>query len=219
MECKNKGLWHLSLSEEACKNAGGKWIRTPCFTLQEAIDDRPSRFDLVNPVNGSCQENIGRLETAFVVASTTNENFPFEATHHGCLQFCQSLPNYPEQISMTSTISQTEWDSPEETRLQANYGATDDYFGYSLAIDGKIAIVGTPWHAANGRLKSGAAYVFELENGDWVQTAKLTADDGNAYDYFGYSVAIDGNIAIVGAYGDNDNGKYQIGSAFFLIGM
>jgi hypothetical protein len=51
-------------------------------------------------VNGSCQESIDRLETAFVVASTAYEDFPFEATHHGCLKFCQGLPSYPEQISM-----------------------------------------------------------------------------------------------------------------------
>jgi hypothetical protein len=49
MTCKNTGPFHLGISEEACKNAGGKWFRTACTTLKEAIDNRPPRFDLDNP--------------------------------------------------------------------------------------------------------------------------------------------------------------------------
>jgi len=38
---------------------------------------------------------------------------------------------------------------------------------------------------------------------------KLTASDGAAEDYFGCSVSIDGDYAIVGADGDDDNGSYS----------
>ena len=100
MECRNKGLWHLGISDEACENAGGTWYRTPCVTLQETIDKRPSRFDLVNPLEGTCQKNLGRLETAFVAASNGNGDFPFETTLHGCHDFCRSLPDYSTQIGM-----------------------------------------------------------------------------------------------------------------------
>ena len=105
MGCLNKGPWHLGLSEEACTNAGGQWFRTPCVTLKETIDSRPSRFDLDNPVDGTCQDNFGRLETAFVSVSTNHSDFPFEPTLDGCLQFCQSLPDYSTQVGMTLTES------------------------------------------------------------------------------------------------------------------
>jgi hypothetical protein len=69
MTCKNTGPFHLGISEEACENAGGKWFRTPCITLKEAIDNRPPRFDLDNPktngvvvqrstYNGGCAHEI-----------------------------------------------------------------------------------------------------------------------------------------------------------------
>eukprot|EP00956_Cyclotella_meneghiniana_P046051 scaffold396893_cov129-Cyclotella_meneghiniana.AAC.1 len=105
MECLNKGLWHLGISDEACENAGGQWFRTPCVTLQETIDGRPSRFDLDNPIQGSCQDNFDRLETAFVSASTDHDNFPYEATLDGCHEFCRVLPDYARQIGMALTSS------------------------------------------------------------------------------------------------------------------
>eukprot|EP00956_Cyclotella_meneghiniana_P028804 scaffold68082_cov91-Cyclotella_meneghiniana.AAC.2 len=105
MECQNKGLWHLGISDEACENAGGEWFRTPCLTLKDTIDNRPSRFDLENPVNGTCQDNLKRLETAFV-SSYTGRDFPFAATRDGCHEFCRSLPDYSTQIGMMT--NQTE---------------------------------------------------------------------------------------------------------------
>ena len=103
MECQNKGLWHLGISDEACQNAGGTWYRTPCVTLQKMISERPSRFDLENPLEGTCQHNLGRLETAYVSASTSHRDFPFEATRDGCHDFCRSLPGYSTQIGMMTT--------------------------------------------------------------------------------------------------------------------
>ena len=105
MECQNKGLWHLGISDEACENAGGKWYRTPCVTLKNTIDERPSRFDLENPLEGTCQDNLGRLDTAFVVASPGHGDFPFETNLHGCHEFCRSLPDYSTQIGMMNTTN------------------------------------------------------------------------------------------------------------------
>eukprot|EP00956_Cyclotella_meneghiniana_P032663 scaffold90643_cov21-Cyclotella_meneghiniana.AAC.1 len=100
MECRNKGLWHLGISDEACENAGGKWFRTPCLTLKETIDNRPSRFDLQNPIDGTCQGSLNRLETAVVTASAGDADFPFSATLNGCHDFCRSLEDYSKQIGM-----------------------------------------------------------------------------------------------------------------------
>ena len=40
-----------------------------------------------------------------------------------------------------------------------------------------------------------------------VEVAKLTASDGASSDSFGQSVAVDGDTALIGAYGDDDNGR------------
>ena len=64
--------------------------------------------------------------------------------------------------------------------------------------------------AAASVLSTAAAYA---DLGD--QLAKLLADDGAEHDHFGYSVAISGATAIVGAYLDDDNGA-DSGSAYLF---
>jgi hypothetical protein len=102
----------------------------------------------------------------------------------------------------------------QETKLLASDGASSDYFGYSVSIssDGTTAIVGARYDDDNGS-SSGSAYIYSLVKGIWQET-KLLASDGASDDWFGFSVCIssDGSTAIVGAYGDDDNGS-ESGSA------
>ena len=97
-------------------------------------------------------------------------------------------------------------------KLTASDGATGDMFGWSVAISGTTAIVGASRDDDRGKY-SGSAYVFEKSGNMWSQVAKLTASDGAAEDWFGWSVAISGTTAIVGAYGDDDRGENS-GSAY-----
>ncbi len=91
-------------------------------------------------------------------------------------------------------------------------GEAGDRFGYSVAISGTTAIVAS-WLDSDNGLLSGSAYLFNLATGQ--QIAKLLPDDGAGQDYFGISVAISGNIAIVGAWANDDNGT-DSGSAYLF---
>ncbi len=88
-------------------------------------------------------------------------------------------------------------------KLLPSDGAASDEFGASVAISGSTAIGGAFQNSDNGSL-SGSAYFFDASNG--VQTAKLLPSDGASNDRFGFSVAISGLTAIVGAQYDDDNG-------------
>ena len=103
----------------------------------------------------------------------------------------------------------------QQDKLTPSDGAADDYFGESVAICGNTAVVGAWGDDDNGSV-SGSAYVFLRSGGSWTQQDKLTASDGAAGDYFGESVAISGNIVVVGARGDDDNGGAS-GSAYVLV--
>ena len=102
----------------------------------------------------------------------------------------------------------------QKQKLLASDGAYPDSFGGSVAISGIYAVVGAYYDDDNGQF-SGSAYIFELSNGTWSQKQKLLASDGAGFDYFGHSVAISGNYAIVGAYADADNTSYS-GSAYIF---
>ncbi|MCD4825170.1 MAG: FG-GAP repeat protein [Phycisphaerae bacterium] len=108
----------------------------------------------------------------------------------------------------------------QQIKLTASDAASDDCFGYSVAISGDYAVAGA--YSDDDIEKgsnSGSAYVFKRDGDQWTQIAKLTADDGAADDKFGYSVAIDGEKIIIGTYWDDDNGDSS-GSAYIfeLIG-
>jgi ELWxxDGT repeat protein len=95
--------------------------------------------------------------------------------------------------------------------LTASDGAAYDNFGCSVAISGDTAVVGARYDDGY----RGSAYVFEKNaSGNWVQTRKLTAPDGAAYDYFGTSVAIAGDVVVVGAYGHDTGGFYDAGAVY-----
>ena len=110
-------------------------------------------------------------------------------------------------------------DAPFATQLAkliAADGAANDNFGHSVAISDGIAVVGAYGDEDKGSY-SGSAYVFEMSDSSdatsWTQVAKLTADDGAAYDNFGASVAISDGTIVVGAYNDDDKGSNS-GSAY-----
>src|SRR5947209_3657019 len=87
----------------------------------------------------------------------------------------------------------------QQAKLTASDGAQYDQFGFAAAISGSIAVVG-----AEGKNSSaGAAYVFVRSGSTWSKQAELTASDHASGDNFGYSVAISGTTAVVGAYGEN----------------
>lgn len=97
-------------------------------------------------------------------------------------------------------------------KLVPSDGQAGDQFGGTVAISGNIAIVGAPLDDGNGS-NSGSAYLFDVASG--AQIAKLLPNDGESSDFFGESIAISGNIAIVGASGDDDNGSSS-GSAYLF---
>ena len=79
-------------------------------------------------------------------------------------------------------------------KLKPNDGDRLDQFGYSVAISGNTAIVGNSGDDDNG-FAPGSEYLFDVTTGK--QQFKLTPDDGEELDLFGYSVAISGDTAIV----------------------
>jgi hypothetical protein len=98
-------------------------------------------------------------------------------------------------------------------KLTASDGATFDHFGESVSISGNTAIVGAYLDDDAGN-DSGSAYLFDATTGE--QLRKLLPSDGVADDKFGTSVAVSGNIAIVGApYVDNE-WNFSAGAAYLF---
>jgi len=84
-----------------------------------------------------------------------------------------------------------------------------DYAGAAVAVSGSTLIVGEP--AIDDA--AGRVYVYTQSGGTWSETATLVGSDTTSGDTFGFSVALSGTTAVVGAPGHSANGNYT-GSAY-----
>lgn len=105
----------------------------------------------------------------------------------------------------------------QEAYVKASRPDKDDQFGWSAAIDADTLVVSALEEASNASgvngnqvdnslTKCGAAYVFVRSASGWTQQAYLKSDTPEAYDYFGWSVAVAGDTVAVGAPGASPTG-------------
>ena len=105
-------------------------------------------------------------------------------------------------------LTTDDWNTYTDIKLTASDAASNDHFGKSVAIDGGTIVVGAPQWENDG---SGSVYLFRTS--DYAQLAKLNGPDAAAKDYFGDSVAIDGETVVATAPYDDDAGA-DSGSAY-----
>ncbi len=152
--------------------------------------------------------------------ATAGDGFGFSVSISGDTAIVGALNDDDGGFSSGSayifTRSGTIW--TQQAKLTASDAAVADQFGISVSISGDTAIVGASGDSDAGT-SSGSAYVFVKPAGGWIdstQTAKLTASDDTAFDFFGRSVSISGDTAIVGAHLDDDVPS-DSGSAYVFV--
>jgi FG-GAP repeat len=105
------------------------------------------------------------------------------------------------------------------TPLTASNGAALNWFGYSVAADDNVIVVGAPFYdeASGGQIVDpsiGSAYVFERIGDTWLQTTQfLSSASVRTSSMFGWSVAVDGNLIAVGAWNEDIPGD-QFGAVY-----
>ena len=183
-------------------------------------DDKGSAYVFTKPTSGGW---VTATETAKLTAfdKAADDEFGYSVAVDGDTVVVGALYDDDTDSDMGAAyvfVKPTSggWVTATETaKLTAFDKAADDRFGVSVAVDGSTVVVGVYWDDDNGS-NSGSAYVFTKPNSGWVtttETAKLTASDGGTDDYFGASVAVDGNRVVVGADHDHDNASSG-GSAY-----
>ena len=133
--------------------------------------------------------------------------------------------------------SGTAWS--QQAYLKASNTGAVDYFGCSVAVSGDTVIVGAFYEDSSttginstpdeGAGYAGAAYVFVRSGTAWSQQAYLKASNTGAGFFFGFSVAVSGDIVVVGAVGDAssttginstpDEDAYDAGATYLFTGL
>ncbi|MEW6742783.1 MAG: hypothetical protein AB1486_08485 [Planctomycetota bacterium] len=89
----------------------------------------------------------------------------------------------------------------QEKKLLASNGNDEDWFGWSVAVSGNTILVGAPF-GTGPLFNTGLAYVFRYAGGSWVEEQILDPTSAGGEYRFGFSVALAGGIAAVGAPSD-----------------
>jgi hypothetical protein len=110
------------------------------------------------------------------------------------------------------------WNELQE--LTASDAAANDYFGFSVSVAGKVALIGAWGKQTGGHTQGGRAYIFQSTGGGstWPssETQQLSASDAAANNQFGWSVSLWGSIAVIGANFRNSGGAYHSGGVYIF---
>ncbi len=104
----------------------------------------------------------------------------------------------------------------QQQKLTAPDRSGFDLLGHSVSISGDTVVVGAFNANTPGVEDAGAAYVYTRSGIVWTLQQKLTASDGAMQDNFGFSVGINGDTAVVGAYQDDIAAATDAGSAYIF---
>ncbi len=112
------------------------------------------------------------------------------------------------------------------TTLYAPDPGGSDHFGFTVSVDGDYALIGAYQDShdendLNYMEKSGSAYIYKYNGLNWEFSRKIVANDRKGLARFGYSVSLDGDYAVIGAYCDstdaNDLNRMKFpGSAYIF---
>ncbi len=105
--------------------------------------------------------------------------------------------------------SGTAWTEQQELRA----GGAGNRFGAAVAVDGDTAVVGADGYSSS----AGIAYVFVRSGTTWAQQSTLSGSGLTPSDYFGRSVAVEGDNALVGSAEYNPGGVTVAGAGFVFV--
>jgi hypothetical protein len=177
-------------------------------------------------------EYIYRQNTKFIASDPENDdNFGYsvDLSSYGTTAIVgayqeDTSPNIGNGAAYIFTRSATypnAW--TQQQKLVASDPATNDYFGFSVALSGdddfgNTAIVSASQEDTSPNTNQGAAYVFTRSGTTWTQQAKLLASDAASSDLFGSSVDLssDGNTALIGASGEDTSPNTDNGASYIF---
>ncbi len=163
--------------------------------------------------NGSSWVLMQKITDA---TGAANDNFGFNVTISGNLAIVGSPfddvgANTDQGSASVYKYNGSTW--VLQQKITDAFGATDDHFGSSVAIEGNFAVVGEPGHKVGVNLSVGNATVYKYNGTNWIALQFLANTQGIGGDQFGTAVTISGNYIMVGST-QSVNGSTQQGAAF-----
>ena len=194
----------IDLTEAADNTNRAKGLKTPGWNLYHTYTDQ----------NGVTRHKAEALVVMKVTAALANLSGGGGGGGGGSLFSVPLATANPSAATLLYTI-----DNPNVYGTSANdyFGNNNNYSSKSVQTDGTHLIVGAAQEDDASGSSSGAAYIFDASDGTLLHTlTNPNAYNTGAGDQFGYSVAILGNYAVVGAPGEDEASASTSGKAYIF---
>lgn len=169
--------------------------------------------DYIKPFNTDAADNFGftlAISGSTLVVGSPNEDSNGSGTDGN------SSSNNLSNSGAVYVFERTENGWIQEAYLKASNPDANDQFGFDVDIDGDRLVVGATGEDGSGTgvnpinnnaaSRSGAAYIFVREGGEWIEQAYLKAFNTSANDQFGHAVAISLDTVVIGAIAEDNSG-------------
>jgi len=169
--------------------------------------------------NRLADDAVGQTAKLFAADGASFDEFGFSVSISGNTAivgaYGASATNADQGVAYIFVRTNSIWSFQQ--KLTASDGAVNDLFGFGVAIDGDTVVVGAAQDNIGMNDEQGSAYIFVRSGTTWTEQQKLVASDGDANDFFGENVSIDGDTVVVGAYGGNIAADEHRGSAYVFV--
>lgn len=183
------------------------------FLFSACVAPKPEVGEGASPFTGTWQQELSATNLA------TQDRLGSSVAIDGEL-LISGLPFAGGSANTGSVVAyrrQNDGSFAEEAVLTSSTPVNNGYFGGAVALDGNTALVGA---YGEGTSSTGAAHVMvrDPNTGLWSEQAQLVPSDGDADDYFGFEVALDGDIAAVGAINyEVQSGTSNVGAVYVFV--
>ena len=187
----------LAILATACTDGSAERVATAPAPIGTWIDDTRLIADDATP-----SQHFGTAIDTFVAAGVTTA--AIGAPNGGS----NVLPG----AAYVFVLDDSEW--TQQQKVTASDGVNEDFFGHAVSVSGDTLVVGAPDYSDHGA--PGAAYVYVRSGDVWTETQKLAGSDAVAGDFFGESLALEGDRLFVGAgalsrgFDENGNGSVYV---------
>ena len=194
-------------------SSGDNFGSAVALSENTALIGAPNKNSFNNASAGSAYvfvktNSVWSVQSQLSSDKVTNSRFGWSVATAGDTALVGAIGANGNAASQSGAVSVFErtgstWSSV--AKLTADDAATADLFGYSISLSGDAVLIGAQSDDTESGINSGSAYFFTKVGSSWAQRFKLTPRDAMSNQYFGVSVALNGNQALIGAHHDLNN--------------
>jgi hypothetical protein len=186
--------------------------------LEISVEARGARYPVViDPLIISQEAKQSPKTPPTSADGTSNDSFGYSVSLSGDTALVGALNDRENNVTSGSAYvlvrSGSTWSAQQQLLPTGATIGGAVFFGFSVSISGNTAVIGAYKDDSNNK---GRAYVFVRSGTTWTQQVQLAPADRAMEDWFGYSVCIEGETALIGSPQDDDKGDSS-GSVYVYV--